>query len=142
VNFKKIAISIVLVFATLSLWKYWNSDFIQSIVRSQEPQKSAIQFDNGTVRQYQRPTEAEIKAEPKTPGVMRKCKDGDKISYTNTWCPQGSIELAITNGTVNVVEGNAANTKNTKNKTDSKEANEKDIPEPSLSQRRIDQAIR
>jgi hypothetical protein len=142
VNLKKIAISFAVVFAALSIWKYRNSDFIQSIVQSQDPKKPAIQFDNGTVRQYQRPTEAELKAEPKTPGVMRKCKNGDKISYTNSWCPPGAKELTLTNGTVNVVEGNAANAKSAKPKNDSKELNEKDIPEVSLSQRRIDQAAR
>jgi hypothetical protein len=142
VNLKKIAIVFGLLFVALSLWKYKNSELLQSIVSSQDPKKPTIQFDNGTVRQYQRPSEAELKAEPKTPGILRKCKNGDAISYTNTWCPKGSKELAVANGTVNVIEGNAANPKSTKNKNDSKELNEKDIPEVSLSQRRIDQAAR
>jgi hypothetical protein len=142
VNLKKIAISIAVVFVALNVWKYWNSEFIQSIVHSQDPKKPTIQFDNGTVRQYQRPTEAELKVEPKAAGVLRKCKDGDKISYTNTWCPPGAKELTLTNGTVNVIEGSSLESKNTKNKNDSKELNEKSVPEASLSQRRIDQAAR
>lgn len=40
----------------------------------------------------------------KTTGVLRKCKKAETIVYTNSQCPPGSVEEAVSGGTVNIVK--------------------------------------
>jgi len=40
----------------------------------------------------------------KTAGVLRKCKKAETIVYTNSKCPPGSVEEAVSGGTVNTVK--------------------------------------
>lgn len=40
----------------------------------------------------------------KTAGALRKCKKAETIVYTNSKCPPGSVEEAVSGGTVNIVK--------------------------------------
>lgn len=77
--------------------------------RSTAPAKP-IEFDNGSVRALQQAasdavTAAVAKPQPRVPGRMRKCKKGDSVVYTDAACPTGSREMAVSGGTVTVVDG-------------------------------------
>lgn len=90
--------------AALVAWEYRNSDFVNSLVRpASTPKPVAIEFDNGTVRQY------DIASEPAPAPVRRradgllKCRRGDSVTYTNFECPPGTKPEALAGGTVSVM---------------------------------------
>jgi hypothetical protein len=120
------------------LWKYWDSETVQSYLR---PKSSArppnIQFDNGSVRDFP-VTPPNTKDTPPPLGSLRKCQKGGEISYTNSICPPGTKEVKMANGTVSVVEGQKpAPAGNGAKKPDG--APDKD--EPSIRDKMIDRAI-
>jgi hypothetical protein len=79
----------------------WVEDLFVSAHRDPAPVK--IKFDNGTVRDT-------TPASGAAPGVLvrsglKKCVSRDKTVYTDGYCPPGSHEDDIKNGTVNVTSG-------------------------------------
>lgn len=113
-TFQKYAIALlVLVLAAFS-WRYRNSELIQGLLNPPQHKPSRIEFDNGTVRQYDNTPAAKKKsgAAPLPIGALRKCQArgqaGVEISYTNHPCPPGSKELPLTGGALTVIEGQAA----------------------------------
>jgi hypothetical protein len=120
------------------LWKYWDSETVQSYLRPKSSSRMpSIQFDNGSVREFP-VTPPNTKDTPPPLGSLRKCQKGGEISYTNSICPPGTKEVKMANGTVSVVEGQKpAPAGNGAKKPDG--APDKD--EPSIRDKMIDRAI-
>lgn len=141
ITFKRLAITFALVFLALLAWRYRNTELIQSFITPTTSTPKPIQFDNGTMRQYLSAAEiAATKPTTKPPGELRKCKRGAATSYTNDLCPPGAKEYELTNGTVNVVDN--PNAKVARAKAPTELRLEPEQLEPTMGQRRIDQAIR
>ncbi len=107
-SLKHVAITVALLFLLAITWRVAQSDW----GRSRTPDKPAvpIQFDNGTVRQYDSAASvaARNKGQPLPLGTLRKCQRGSETSYTNSFCPPGARELTLDKGTVNVVQSHPA----------------------------------
>ncbi|MDH4391092.1 MAG: hypothetical protein QE285_06675 [Aquabacterium sp.] len=86
-------------------WRVAQSDWGRHLGQPVAQPAAPIQFDNGTVRQYDSPASvaARNKGQPLPLGALRKCQRGTEISYTNSFCPPGAKELKVDKGTVNVV---------------------------------------
>jgi hypothetical protein len=139
VTLARILIFVALLFSIAITWRYRNSDFVQGIVHPKTVKPLAIEFDNGTVRQYKEPDDrARAKAAPRPVGSLRKCVKGAEVVYTNSFCPPGLKELELSNGTLTVVSGGAAAP------APAKVAGPGHAPaqaEPTLAQRRIEQVV-
>lgn len=103
-SLRSYAIVLGLLLAAAVLWRNWQSETVQSIVRPAASTKlPKIQFDNGSVREF--PVKPpNTKDTPPPLGSLRKCQKGAEISYTNELCPHGTREVKMNNGTVSVVE--------------------------------------
>ena len=89
-------------------WNLSKSNAVQAWLHPPDRRPATITFDNGTVRQTEPASGPVVLGEPiLAPGGMRKCKKGKTTVYTDRSCPPGTQEAAITNGTVNVVAGQA-----------------------------------
>lgn len=121
------------------LWKYWDSETVQSYLRPKASSRPAsIQFDNGSVREFPvRPPNT--KDTPPPLGSLRKCQRGSEISYTNELCPPGTREVKMNSGTVSVIEmpKPAPAPANGAKKPDGSP----DKDEPSIRDKMIDRAI-
>jgi len=86
-------------------WRFRNADWVQNALHPQPIKKLKIEFDNGTVRQYETPSPEQAKkgAQPLPVGELRKCVRGADTSYTNDACPAGSKEQALNKGTLTVL---------------------------------------
>lgn len=136
----RILILVALLFSIAITWRYRNTDFIQGIVHPKTSKPLVIEFDNGTVRQYKEPGDlGSAKAAPKPVGTLRKCKKGAEVVYTNTFCPPGSKESDLTNGTLNVVSG--ATPAPAPAKADAQARTPSAVTEPTLGQRRIERVV-
>jgi len=96
--------------AAVALSIAWNQRApLQRLLAAPPPPPKAIQFDNGTVRQYTSPEASSSAAPAKTssfqPGAMRKCLRGSEVQYTNIACPPGFKEAAVAGPPVTVVDG-------------------------------------
>lgn len=90
-------------------WRLSKSNAVQSWLHPPDSRPAAITFDNGTVRQTEPASGPVVLGDLiRPPGGMRKCKKGKSTVYTDRSCPPGTQEVAITNGTVNVLAGQAA----------------------------------
>jgi hypothetical protein len=141
-TFKRLAVTLALVFVALLAWPYRKSAFVQDLMHPDTSKPKVIQFENGTVRQYPTPDEVAVnraRPKPKPLGELRKCKLGASITYTNELCPVGAKEYGLSNGTVNVLDN--ANAKAVKKKETAHSSLEAAPAEPHMAQRRMDQAI-
>lgn len=98
--------------AAVALSIAWNQRApLQRLFAAPSPPPKAIQFDNGTVRQYTSPEASSSAAAAATktssfqPGAMRKCLKGSEVQYTNIACPPGFKAAAVAGPPVTVVEG-------------------------------------
>jgi hypothetical protein len=109
-SLKHVAIGSALVILLAITWRVAQSDWARGL--GQPPGKPAapIQFDNGSVRQYDSPASvaARSKGQPLPLGTLRKCQRGAEISYTNSFCPPGTREIKLDKGTVSVIEAGPA----------------------------------
>lgn len=100
---------VVIGFAVLLLlavtWRVAQSDWGRSLGQAPARPAPPIQFDNGTVRQYDSPASvaARSKGQPLPLGTLRKCQRGSDVSYTDSFCPPGTRELPVDKGTLNVI---------------------------------------
>ena len=102
-----LGLSLVLLLAIA--WSQRNSPAVQALLRSREVHAPNIRFDNGSVRDTSAASELASAPSDKPLSVtgVRKCARGATVVYTDKTCPPGSKQLAIANGTVNVVDNNA-----------------------------------
>lgn len=138
-TFARVLIFVAVLFSIATTWRYRNTDFVQGIVNPKTVKPLAIEFDNGTVRQYKEPDDrATAKAPPKPIGALRKCTKGAEVVYTNTFCPPGSKESELSNGTLTVVSGAATVPPPAQLAGPGKSPAQ---PEPTLAQRRIERIL-
>ena len=81
-------------------WRVWQSPTVQNWWNPPPPPKPIV-FDNGTVREAPQPASGPTVVV--SPG-LKKCRKGERIVYTDSWCPEGTTPVAIERGTVNVVK--------------------------------------
>jgi hypothetical protein len=135
-TFRSYLIFLIAVVSSGILWKYWDSETVQSYLRPKPSTRPPnIKFDNGSVREFP-VIPPNTKDTPPPLGSLRKCQKGGEISYTNSLCPPGTREVKISNGTVSVVEGEAPLPKGAK-----KPDGMPDKDEPSIRDKMIDKAI-
>jgi len=105
-SLKQLAIGFAVLFALAGTWRLAQSDWARSLGQAPGKDAAPIQFDNGTVRQYDSPASvaARNQGQPLPLGTVRKCQGGAEISYTNSFCPPGTRELKVDKGTVTVIE--------------------------------------
>jgi len=109
-SLKHVAIAFVLLLVLAITWRLAQSEWAQGLRQPPAKPAAPIQFDNGTVRQYDSPASvaARNKGQPLPLGTLRKCQGlGQRvgeIGYTNSFCPPGTRELKLEKGTLNVVE--------------------------------------
>ena len=98
-------IAAALALAAAATWRFRHADWVQTLLHPQPVKKLKIEFDNGTVRQYETPAPGQARKanEPLPVGALRKCVRGTEISYTNNPCPVGTKEQALNKGTVTVL---------------------------------------
>jgi hypothetical protein len=103
---KHVALGFALLILLAVTWRVAQSDWARGLGQPQAKPAAPIQFDNGTVRQYDSAASvaARNKGQPLPLGTLRKCQRGAEISYTNSFCPPGTRELKLDKGTVNVIE--------------------------------------
>lgn len=85
-------------------WRLWQSPQVQAWWRPPADMARPIIFDNGTVRQPPAPASGPLV--DVSPG-LKKCRRGERVIYTDSWCPEGTTPVAIERGTVNVVKPTA-----------------------------------
>lgn len=104
-SLKHVAIAFAVLLLLAVTWRVAQSDWGRSLGADAARPAAPIQFDNGTVRQYDSPASlaARNKGQPLPLGTLRKCQRGAEISYTNSFCPPGSKELKMDKGTLTVV---------------------------------------
>jgi hypothetical protein len=109
-SLKHVAVAFALLFLLAFTWRLAPSDWARSPGPAAGKPATPIQFDNGTVRQYDSAASvaARNKGQPLPLGTLRKCQRGSETSYTNSFCPPGTRELKLDKGTVNVVETHPA----------------------------------
>ena len=109
-SLKHVVIAFALVFLLAITWRVAQSDWAQGARATPAVAPLPIRFDNGTVRQYDNAAAvaARNKGQPLPLGKLRKCQRGAELSYTNSFCPPGTKELAVTRGTVNVMPAGPA----------------------------------
>ena len=109
-SLKHVVIAAALVFLLAITWRVAQSDWAQGARAVPASPPAPIRFDNGTVRQYDSAAAvaARNKGQPLPLGKLRKCRRGAELSYTNSFCPPGTQELAVNRGTVNVIESGPA----------------------------------
>jgi hypothetical protein len=90
-------VSLALMIAAPLAWRAMQSDSVKNWWNPPPPPKP-FQFDNGTVRQAPQPSGP---LQTVSPG-LKKCRQGDKLVYTDGPCPAGSKPETIS-GNVNVV---------------------------------------
>lgn len=114
-------------------WRFRNADWVQDALHPQPVKKLKIEFDNGTVRQYETPLPDKAKkgTEPLPVGALRKCVRGADTSYTHDPCPPGSKEQALSKGTVTVLSAPPKPAAPPPQAT----------PEPTLRQKAVDRAL-
>ena len=105
-SIKHVFIIFALIFMLAITWRVAQSDWAQGVRSAPKPPPAPIRFDNGTVRQYDNAASvaARNKGQPLPLGTLRKCKRGAELSYTNSFCPPGTQEMAVNRGTLNVIE--------------------------------------
>lgn len=137
-SLKHVAIAFALLFLLAITWRLAQSDWGRSLSRPPDKPAAAIQFDNGTVRQYDSPASvaARSKGQPLPLGTLRKCQRGADISYTNSFCPPGSKELKLDKGTLNVVESGPANAPPAK-----AAAADRGVAQPTLREMAVERAV-
>jgi len=92
----------------IALSAAWNQRHVfQDWLRPAGPPHRAIQFDNGTVRQYGAPPDSTATSPQFMPGALRKCYRGPQVSYTDLQCPPGFKEKAVAGPPVTVVASQA-----------------------------------
>jgi hypothetical protein len=142
-SLRSYVIVLTLLLAAALLWRHWESETVQSIVRSKSSASSKppkIQFDNGSVREY--PVSPPNTANTPPPlGSLRKCQKGSEISYTNSLCPPGTREVKMANGTVSVVDSTKPPPAGNASKKPDGTAAAVDKDEPSIRDKMIDRAI-
>lgn len=109
-SLKHVVVAFALVFLLAITWRVAQSDWAQGARSTPAAAPVPIRFDNGTVRQYDdaAAVAARNKGQPLPLGRLRKCQRGAELSYTNSFCPPGTQELAVNRGTVNVMEAGPA----------------------------------
>jgi len=102
---KRLAIAVLAVFVLAIGWRLARSDWARSLAQPASKPAVEIKFDNGTVRQYDSAASVaeRSRGQPKPLGTLRRCQRGTEVSYTDSFCPPGTRELAVGRGTVNVV---------------------------------------
>ena len=141
-SLKHVAIAFALLLLLAITWRLASSDWGRSLSRPPDKPAAAIQFDNGTVRQYDSPASvaARNKGQPLPLGTLRKCQGmgqrGADISYTNSFCPPGSKELKLDKGTVNVIESGPANAPAAK-----AAATDQGVARPTLREMAVERAV-
>lgn len=91
-------IAMALMLAIPLAWRGLQSEQVKQWWNPPPPPKP-FQFDNGTVRQAPPPTTGAVQTV--SPG-LKKCRQGERLVYTDGPCPAGSRPENI-GGTVNVV---------------------------------------
>ena len=117
-SLKHVAIAFALLLVLAITWRLAQSAWAQGLRQPPAKPAAPIQFDNGTVRQYDSPASvaARNKSQPLPVGMLRKCQGqgqgqgqrAGEVSYTNSFCPPGTREMKLEKGTVNVVESGPA----------------------------------
>jgi hypothetical protein len=103
-TFRTFFITLAVLIALGAAWS--KRQAIEAMLSPPPPPAKAIQFDNGTVRQYG--TSSASSAQPQiTAGGMRKCFKGGQVSYTNLECPPGATEKPVAGPPVNVLPAQA-----------------------------------
>ncbi|OGA98231.1 MAG: hypothetical protein A3E25_16015 [Burkholderiales bacterium RIFCSPHIGHO2_12_FULL_69_20] len=108
-SLKSLLITAMLLIVLAFGWRYRNAEAVQRIINPPSHKPLAIEFDNGTVRQT---GAASVPGTGRAvqvlaPGVVRKCRRGTEITYTNQTCPPGHVEQRMAQGTVNVLPATA-----------------------------------
>lgn len=96
-----LTVALVLIVGLPMGWRLLQSPQWRDWLNPPAPVKKAFQFDNGTVREP--PAPASGPAIDVSPG-LRKCRQGERVVYTDGPCPAGSKPVTL-GGTVNVVPG-------------------------------------
>ena len=106
---KHVAIAFFALLVLAITWRLAQSEWAQGLNRPADTAPRRIEFDNGTVRQYDSPASvaARNQGQPMPLGTLRKCQRGTEVSYTNSFCPPGAKELKVDKGTLNIVDSGA-----------------------------------
>lgn len=128
---------VLVALTTAAAWRYRDAAWLHEFLNPQPAKKLHIEFDNGTVRQYETPASGKAKKanEPLPVGAMRKCVRGGDISYTNNACPVGSIEQPLSKGTITVLSAPPTPPKL------APAPPAPPVPEPTLRQKSVDRAL-
>ena len=111
-SLKHVAIAFAVLLLLAVTWRVAQSDWGRSLGADTARPAAPIQFDNGSVRQYDSPAAvaARSQGQPLPLGTLRKCQRGTEISYTNSFCPPGTRELKVDKGTLTVLAPDPAAT--------------------------------
>lgn len=99
---RRLAILVVLLLLAASAWRYRDAPFWREWVGSARPAPGSparIEFENGSNRDATGVT----RVVPRQAAGPRKCRQGERVVYTDGACPPGTKEIEIAQGTLNVV---------------------------------------
>lgn len=104
-NMKTIALGVGALLLLSTSWKYKDADVVQDFLHSNRAQAHPpIAFDNDRQGDLSEPSTSPQPAGTRTgPTGVRKCRQGEKIVYTDGDCPAGSREVTVNGGAVTVV---------------------------------------
>ncbi|MBL8328452.1 MAG: hypothetical protein JNJ71_06340 [Rubrivivax sp.] len=83
-------------------WRLIQSPEVQAWWSPVAAEPSRFRFDNGSVRQPPAPASGPLV--DVSPG-LKKCRQGERVIYTDAVCPPGTQPVLMAGGTVNVVKG-------------------------------------
>ncbi len=131
----KTLILLLLVLASLAVWKFRDAEEVRAFFR---PRPEAVQ--PASPRGDDRAADARPVARPIPAPGLRKCRQGAAVTYTNGACPPGYQEQPVDGGTVTVVEGSRPAVALPALNLPDARALRGDPNEPTLSQRHIERA--
>lgn len=144
---KTILIATVVALLLAMAWKFKDSEAVRSLLDKAQERVKKIEFDNGTVRSSAPASAPSSSGTTKGKAIsgVRKCKRGEQIIYTDDVCPPGSIDLAIVNGSVNMLPAAIARDDVPINSGEPKNSTPKDmnsnVPPQTLRDKMVERAI-
>lgn len=103
---RNVFLATMLALALAVCWRLSAAGRFDGFLNPKRETPRPIVFDNGTVRTTEAASQAGSGDVERSAaiGSARKCKSGDKVTYTDLPCPKGAKEHAI-GGTMTVLEG-------------------------------------
>lgn len=98
---RRIAVVVAVLLLAALGWRYRDAPFWRDGAGSTRtaPAAARIEFDNGSNRDATGVT----RVVPRAAAGPHKCRQGERVIYTDGACPPGTKEIALEQGTLNVV---------------------------------------